>query len=142
MMKRNSKIFLCMITIVSLILVVFGNRQIEAKTGLDDFSFFQAKEDSSHDLDKIGSVLEAQHILLNEWSFYAREHLVDLNNEKEVQEYADSFSTKFPDWDWSVTKTNEKWEVTAVSPTSKHHNRNASNYGNPHKTTYECVYSI
>ena len=71
---------------------------------------------------EIGIVFETEHILLNEWSMYAREHLVDLNTEKEVQEICgQAYSKNFLIGIGPITSTIEKWEVTAVSPTSKHH---------------------
>ncbi len=149
-MKKNSKIFLYMVFMISLILVVIGNRTTEADSGLkilqkgeragstifqaeknsiSDGDFFQASEASgaslfqknTDDLAKIGTVLEAEHILLNNWSFYAREHVTGLKSEKEVKEYAEKLKRKFPSWQWTVKEDRQKWEVTAVSPTSKHH---------------------
>jgi TATA-box binding len=107
-MKRNTKIFFSigMIVIVCL-MVVLGNRTFEASSNLD--------------LVKIADVFQAEDILLEEWSFYAREHLVDLNTEKEVKEYVRKLQQQFPDWDWSAQESSQKWEVTAVSPTSTHH---------------------
>ncbi|WHY86132.1 YwmB family TATA-box binding protein [Neobacillus novalis] len=120
-MNRNSKILLCMISMISIILVVIGNWTIEAKGGANgvDGLFFQK---SSHDLTKIGKVLQAENILLKEWSFYAREHVIGMKSEQEVKEYAEKLQQEFPDWVWSETSTSQKWEVTAVSPTANHHN--------------------
>jgi hypothetical protein len=73
------------------------------------------------DLLKIVSVFKSENILLNDWSLYAREHLVNLKSETEVKEYADKLQRKFPNWHWSESKTSQEWEITAVSPTSKHH---------------------
>ncbi|EKN66522.1 hypothetical protein BABA_15472 [Neobacillus bataviensis LMG 21833] len=147
---RNGKMFLYIVTILSLILVVIGNRTTEATSGLDFLRaektidvgkelFQTSKRDGvgatlvslkkntdgsqsifQKDLVKMGKVLSAEDILLDEWSFYAREHVVGMESVQEVQEYADSLRRKFPDWEWSVTNTSQKWEVTAVSP-SKHH---------------------
>lgn len=90
---------------------------------------FQAKRTESlfpaenvHDLEKIGAILQAEHILPKEWSFYARERLTGLNSEQEVREYADRLQQEFPSWDWNVRNSRQKWEITAVSPTSQHHN--------------------
>jgi hypothetical protein len=120
-MKRNGKIFLGVIIIISFILVVIGNRTTEAYSGLID-SVFPKEVAGAQDLAKIGSVLQAEDILLNEWSFYAREHLIDMKSEQEVQEYAEKLQQRFPDWEWSVKNTSQKWEVTAISPAGKHHN--------------------
>ncbi|MEH7074329.1 YwmB family TATA-box binding protein [Neobacillus drentensis] len=110
-MKRKSQILLSVVTIISLILVVIGNQTTEA------YGIF----DKEMDLMKIGSILEAENILLDEWTFYAREHLDSMKSEQEVKDYAKELQAKFPDWEWSVNNTSQKWEVTAVSPTSNHH---------------------
>lgn len=106
-MKRKKVLFgLSLVLFVGLMTVVgFGTTQASGEP----------------DLLKIADVFQTEDILLEEWSFYAREHLVDLNTEKEVQEYVKELQVRFPDWDWSRSETDEKWEVTAVSPTSKHH---------------------
>ncbi|MDR6999341.1 YwmB family TATA-box binding protein [Neobacillus niacini] len=97
-----------MIAILSLITVVMGNRNTEAAN-------------ESMDLMKIGSIFQTKDIMPSEWSLYAREHLVDLKSEQDVQVYAKELKQKFPDWDWSTANTSQKWEVTAVSPASNHH---------------------
>ncbi|MDQ6595119.1 YwmB family TATA-box binding protein [Bacillus salipaludis] len=97
------------LAILSLITVVLGNRNTEA-----------AKNESL-DLMKIGSIFQTKNIMPSEWTLYAREHLVDLKSEKDVQVYAEELKRKFPDWDWSTANTSQKWEVTAVSPASNHH---------------------
>ncbi|MGG3560684.1 YwmB family TATA-box binding protein [Neobacillus rhizosphaerae] len=119
-MKRYRSFFLSVMTILSLILVVFGYNTTEAN-GNGAFTRFQANPDGADDLAKIGSVLEAENILLDEWSFYAREKMTGIKSERDVKEYAEQLQEKFPDWDWSIENTSQKWEVTAVSPTSKHH---------------------
>jgi hypothetical protein len=97
------KIWFTMIIVSMILVVMMGNRSVDP------------------DLVKIGSIFQTKDILIKEWSLYAREHLVDLKSEKEVKEYADKLQQKFPDWNWSVENTSQKWEVTAVSPPSKHH---------------------
>lgn len=79
--------------------------------------FFQKKSD----LAKIGAIMQAENILPEEWSFYAREVVTGLKNEKDVKNFADELKQKFPDWNWTFTSTDQKWEVTAVSPASNHH---------------------
>lgn len=107
-MKRNTKVLLSISLVMIVGLMVFiGSRMTEASGELD--------------LVRIAGAFQTEDILLEEWSFYAREHLVDLSTEKEVQEYVKELQQKFPDWDWSTSETSDKWEVTAVSPTSKHH---------------------
>ncbi|MEH7180638.1 YwmB family TATA-box binding protein [Neobacillus vireti] len=107
-MKRKTKILfsISMLMIVGLIAIV-GSRWTAAGGDVD--------------LLKIASVFQTEDIMLEEWTFYAREHLVDLTTEKEVQEYVKELQQKFPGWNWSTSETSDKWKVTAVSPTSKHH---------------------
>ncbi|MFP7298633.1 YwmB family TATA-box binding protein [Neobacillus niacini] len=106
-MKRKKVLFSIGILMIVGLIAVFGSRMTEASGGLE--------------LVKIADAFQTEDILLEEWSFYAREHLVDLSTEKEVQEYVKELQHKFPDWDWSESGASDKWEVTAVSPTSKHH---------------------
>jgi hypothetical protein len=115
-MKKNSQILLSVVTIIGLILVVIGNQTSEAN-GSGIGSIFEKEMD----LIKIGSILQAENILLDQWTFYAREHLDGMKSEQEVKDYAKELQAKFPDWEWSVSNTSQKWEVTAISPTSKHH---------------------
>lgn len=145
-MKKNVMIFLYMLLIVSVILVVIGNQTnfVRAdKVFRDGQDFFRqqgmgavgassvnAEERSdgnlslypkgTDDLAKIGAVLEAEDILLDGWTFYAREHVLDMKSVEDVKEYADGLRLMFPDWKWTVTNTNQKWEVTAVSPAKNH----------------------
>lgn len=106
-MKRKKVLFNIGIIMIVGLIAVLGSR-LAAASG-------------EADLVKIADAFQTEDILLEEWSFYAREHLVDLNTEKEVQEYVKELQQKFPDWDWSTNKTSDKWEVTAVSPNSTHH---------------------
>jgi hypothetical protein len=106
-MRLNRKLYIYVTTICIGLILLVGNRSYQAE--------------SRPDLEKIDSVFKAEHILLQEWTVYAREHLVDLKNEQAVQEYAKELQRKFPDWDWSIANTSQKWEVTAVSPASNNH---------------------
>jgi hypothetical protein len=126
-MKPVGKVYIGLITVISLILVVSGGLTafgvgptLSTTTAGDGVRqvFFQ-KEES--DLEKIGEILRAEDILLEEWSFYAREQVTGFKGESDVKEYADALMQKFPGWEWTVTETSEKWELTAVSPTSTHH---------------------
>jgi hypothetical protein len=107
-MKRKTKVLFSISLMMMIgLIAVLGSRLAAASSELD--------------LVKIADAFQTEDILLEEWSFYAREHLVDLTTEKEVQEYVKELQQKFPDWNWSTSKTSDKWEVSAVSPTSKHH---------------------
>jgi TATA-box binding len=108
-MKRKAKLFICISTMLIIGLgTVLGFRQAAEASG-------------DNDLLKIADVFQTEDIMLEEWSYYAREHLVDLKTENEVEEYVKELQASFPDWNWSRKESGEKWEVTAVSPTSKHH---------------------
>ena len=145
-MKRHLMNFLYMISIISLILVVMGNRTTEAMS-----SFLKSeKQDSlilpkgADDLAKISSILQSEHILLDDWSFYAREHVTSMKSMEEMQDYAKKLQQKFPNWKWSVTNTSQKWQVTAISPTSKHHQEMLqlmSSHTKQHVDAY-IVYSV
>src|SRR4051795_2790711 len=85
-MKRHLKNLLYIISIISLILVVMGNRTTEAMS-----SFLKSeKQDSlilpkgADDLAKISSILQSEHILLDDWSFYAREHVTSMKSMEEM----------------------------------------------------------
>nr|WP_263324206.1 YwmB family TATA-box binding protein [Neobacillus sp. Marseille-Q6967] len=109
-MAKKTKLFIIISIMVTVgLITVLGFRSADAGSGSD------------LDLLKIADVFQTEDILLEDWSFYAREHLVDLQDAKEVEEYVKELQSRFPDWDWSLQETSEKWEVTAVSPTSKHH---------------------
>ncbi|WP_040207071.1 YwmB family TATA-box binding protein [Neobacillus jeddahensis] len=123
-MKRKLTLFLYMISIVSMILVVMGNRTTDQPIQSLFQEVVHATENApkgSDDLAKIGTTLQAEHILLSDWSFYAREQVNGLKSEQELQAFAKQLQKQFSDWEWSVTNTSQKWEVTAVSPTSKNH---------------------
>jgi hypothetical protein len=97
-----------LVILVGLCLFHIGSRSIAAGEG-------------DPDLLKLVTVFKGEHILLKEWSFYAREHVVNLNSAGEVKEYARELRQRFPEWKWSETNTSQKWEMTAVSSTSKYH---------------------
>ncbi|WML46581.1 YwmB family TATA-box binding protein [Neobacillus sp. PS3-34] len=101
-MKEKLKFILSITAIMGFIIFQYGNRTTVADGGLD--------------LLKLASVLQGENILLNEWSVNAREHLVKLKTQQEIEVYAEDLRQKFPEWKWTVTSTRQKWEVTAVSP--------------------------
>jgi hypothetical protein len=110
-MNRKIKVFFIMFAIIGFIILQVGNRTTVAKEELD--------------LLKLASVLQSENILLDEWSLNAREHLVNLKTQKEIQAYTNDLRQKFPDWKWSTPSTSrQKWEITAVSPS--HQNRKES----------------
>lgn len=102
-------LYILLIIMVGFVIFQMGNRSTIAEG------------ERESDLQKIVSVFEGEDILLKEWSLYAREHLVNLKSADEVKEYARKLQERFPDWDWSESNAGQKWELTAVSPTSKHH---------------------
>lgn len=106
-MKKKIAIIFTVCIIVGFTSLFIGNRTSVASGELD--------------LIKMVAILKGENILLKDWSLYAREHAVNLKSKKEVKEYVRKLQEKFPDWDWSESNTSQKWEVTAISPTSKHH---------------------
>ncbi|WP_251554672.1 YwmB family TATA-box binding protein [Neobacillus muris] len=128
-MKKNRETYLYAIILFCFCLVVIGNKTTEAGSSLEQplaektdsvsRSFFQK---NAQDLAKISEVFDAENILLQEWTYYAREQATDFKSEDDVKEYAETLKKKFPDWQWTEKNTAESWELTAVSPTSNHHN--------------------
>lgn len=150
-MLRNRTVLVYLITMVSFILVVFGHRAIEA-SGVDG-SVFQGKGgdgvrqvffQKEQDLAKIASIMEAEDILLQDWTFYAREFRAGLTSETDVKEYAAQFKRKFPDWTWTERTSGETWEATAVSPTSNHHSEKLQIMATHTKKPFDAyiVYSV
>lgn len=106
---KNKTIYIVLFLMVGFIFFQIGN-QTAVSAGERDT-----------DLQKIVTVFKNENILLTEWSFYAREHLVNLKSADEVTEYVQKLRQRYPNWEWSESNTSQKWEVTAKSPTSKHH---------------------
>lgn len=106
-MKKKTAFILTVLSIVGFAILFFGNKTTVASGELD--------------LLKMVSIFKGENILLNDWSLYAREHAVNLKSEAEVKEYVRKLQHEFPDWQWSENNTSQKWEATALSPTSKHH---------------------
>lgn len=106
-MKKKTAFIVCILVIIGFSSLFIGNKTSVAAGELD--------------LLKMVSVFKGENILLNNWSLYAREHAVNLKSENEVRKYVRKLQRKFPTWEWSETTTSQKWEVTALSPASKHH---------------------
>ncbi|WP_462410267.1 YwmB family TATA-box binding protein [Neobacillus sp. Marseille-QA0830] len=128
-MKKNKETFLYVIILFCFCLVVIGSKTTEAESGLDLHHAEKSESGSRsifqknvQDIAKLTKVLETENILLQEWTYYAREQVKDLKSEEEIKEYAEELKKKFPDWHWTEKTTDETWEMTAVSPTSNHHN--------------------
>lgn len=68
--------------------------------------------DSEQDLLKLVSVLQDEHILVNEWSLYSREIVENKKQNEIVSDLKDQFA------DWSWTESGE--EVTAISTSSNY----------------------
>ncbi len=91
--------YLTIIGFISFIMFQVGNNTIVA--------------DSEQDLLKLVSVLQDEHILVNEWSLYSREIMENKKQDEIVSELKDQFA------DWSWTESGE--EVTAISTSSNYH---------------------
>lgn len=90
-MKKWS-FYIVVIGIISFIVLQVGNRTIVA--------------DSDQDLLTLVSVLQDEHILVNEWSLYSREVMEDADPEQIIADLKKQFS----DWSWSEST------ATSVSP--------------------------
>jgi hypothetical protein len=106
---KNKTMYIVLFLMVGFIIFQIGNRTVVSAGERDT------------DLKKLVTALKNENILLTEWSFYAREHLVNLKSADEVKEYAQKLKQRYPNWEWSESNTSQKWEVSAKSPTSKHH---------------------
>lgn len=106
---KNKTMYIVLFLMVGFIIFQIGNKA----------AVLAGEQDT--DLQKLVTAFQNENILLTEWSFYAREHLVNLKSAEEVKEYALKLRDRYPDWEWSETNTSQEWEVTAKSPTSKHH---------------------
>lgn len=157
-MNRNRVTYTCLIICFSIILVVMGNRTTEANGGLA--SFFKGETSvgetvsqtqgetrvrevlfqEEKDLGKMAAVFQAQDIMLQDWSIYAREQAAGID----VKEYANVLRKKFPDWRWTERTTSETWEMTAVSTASNHHTEKLQFLATRTKqpTTAYIVYSV
>ncbi|WP_042463423.1 YwmB family TATA-box binding protein [Neobacillus dielmonensis] len=132
-MKKNRETYLYLMIMFSFCLVVIGMKTeagiglkpvLAEKTDGGSHSFFQKQKETGapiQDLAKLTEGLKTENILLQEWTYYAREQVTDLKSEQEVREYAEQLKKKFPEWQWTEKNTAESWELTAVSPTSNHH---------------------
>lgn len=87
---------LVVIGIISFIVFQVGNRTIIA--------------DSDQDLLTLVSVLEDEHILINEWSLYSREMVENAEPHQVIADLKDQFS----EWSWS--ESNETTTATSTSP--------------------------
>jgi hypothetical protein len=87
---------LVVIGIISFIVFQVGNRTIVA--------------DSDQDLLTLVSVLEDEHILINEWSLYSREMVENAEPHQVIAVLKDQFA----DWSWS--ESNETTTATSTSP--------------------------
>jgi hypothetical protein len=93
-MKKWS-FYLVVIGIISFIVLQVGNRTIVA--------------DSDQDLLTLVSVLQDEHILVNEWSLYSRKTVENGEQNQIIAELKEEFS----EWTWS--KSNEENQLTATS---------------------------
>lgn len=105
-MKKLMLIF-SIFVIIGFIVLQLGNKTTVANKELD--------------IQTIANVLQDEDILLNKWTFHAREHLLSLKSDKEIDSLVKELQAKFPNWEWTESFDNQKRKVTAVSKTSKHH---------------------
>ncbi|MCM3586895.1 YwmB family TATA-box binding protein [Mesobacillus maritimus] len=99
-MKKWS-FYLSIIGIIGFIMFQVGNKTIVAN-------------ESNQDLTKLVSVLEDEHILINEWSLYSREMM----ESQKVDHYVTQLKDKFSDWSWSHSVEENQETITGTSISS------------------------
>jgi hypothetical protein len=98
---KKTKLFLISLSVVGLIILSIGNRAIGAN--------------SESDLVKMAAILERENIMIQEWTLYARNNLEIFNTTNEMNIYVEGVRKKFPNWKWTVSHEDDKWEATAVN---------------------------
>ena len=97
---KKTKIILTVLGLVGLILLNIGDKTTAA--------------DGKLDLLKMASVLQDENILINEWSLYAREKMVNLQDQKEIKSYTEELKQQFPDWEWATNSDKVHSESVGV----------------------------
>lgn len=71
-----------------------------------------AVANDKQDLLTIVTVLKGENININEWSLQAREKM-ETNRLEDVQNYVQHLQNILPDWNWSISSDDEKWQANA-----------------------------
>lgn len=100
-MNKKITIILSFFGIIGFILLQAGNKTTVAN--------------GHHDLSAMAKILQAENIMINEWSLYAREKTDASFQEEAVQDLMEQFS----DWEWSTSSDANHKEITAISASSK-----------------------
>jgi hypothetical protein len=66
------------------------------------------------DLFKMASILEDENMIIHKWSLNAREILETVQTKQEAENKVNQLKEQFPNWDWSFSDDDEKWEAKAV----------------------------
>jgi hypothetical protein len=76
------------------------------------FIFFNiANAKTETDLFKMASILEKEKMDIHKWSLHAREQIETGQRDERLNE----LMGQYPDWTWTVTEGNEKWEAIGIS---------------------------
>ncbi|WP_053361049.1 YwmB family TATA-box binding protein [Bacillus sp. FJAT-27251] len=70
------------------------------------------------ELATMASVLKDEHILINEWSLYARNEMKDVKEQADQEKLAAELQAKFPNWSWEETAEGQHHSLTATSVSS------------------------
>lgn len=99
------------LVIISIVLVQFGNRPIEATKSS------KSNAPEAGDLITLAERLQGEKIEIAEWSIHAREKLTSVNNSKELENYIKTIKKQFPTWDWTeaTSASATQWEASAHS---------------------------
>ena len=87
------------------IMVLFGTIAV----GFIFFNIANAKTET--DLFKMASILEKEKMAIHKWSLHAREQIETGQRDERLNE----LMGQYPDWTWTVTEGNEKWEAIGIS---------------------------
>lgn len=100
-MNKKITFILSFFGIIGFILLQAGNKTTVAN-GLQDLS-------------DMAKILQAENIMINEWSLYAREKM-DASFQEET---AEDLMEQFSDWEWSTSSHEKHKEFKAISTSSK-----------------------
>jgi hypothetical protein len=69
--------------------------------------------DAEHEIKTLASVLQDENILITGWSLYARETLVKVDGQEDVESLVKDLKSKLPNWTWTDGKDSNHGEIGA-----------------------------
>jgi TATA-box binding len=100
-MNKKISFIVSFIGIIGFIIFQTGNKATDAN-GLEE-------------LPAISEILQAENIMIHEWSLYAREKMDAALQDDKAKELME----QFPDWEWSTSSDAKHKEYTAISASSE-----------------------